>query len=374
MTSLSQGVAPGLIELFSRPQFSIDPVEREALLLNELLRLVRHHAASCDAYRRIIAGVGWQDAKRLVDLPYLPVSLFKTHTLSSIPNSQVFKTMTSSGTTGQAVSKVLLDRHTAELQSKALAAVMGTVLGAQRMPMIIIDSPAVLRNRNEFSARGAGILGMMPFGRSHMYALDDNMRLNIGALRDFLAKHQDQPVLLFGFTFMVWKHFAQALADSGEVVDLFTGILIHSGGWKNLTDQAVGNAEFKKALAELTGLRRVHNFYGMVEQVGSVFLEGEDGFLYPPNMADVIIRDPVTWQEAPNGTPGVIEVLSALPHSYPGHVLLTEDLGVVHGIGTSSSGWVGKQLQVLGRVPHAELRGCSDTHAVEATALAASAT
>jgi hypothetical protein len=101
----------------------------------------------------------------------------------------------------------------------------------------------------------------------------------------------------------------------------------------------------------------------MVEQVGSVFLEGEDGYLYAPNFAEVIVRDPVTMREAPTGCPGVIQVISALPLSYPGHSILTEDLGVVHGADDSTCGRKGKYFSILGRVPKAELRGCSDTHA-----------
>jgi hypothetical protein len=51
-------------------------------------------------------------------------------------------------------------------------------------------------------------------------------------------------------------------------------------------------------------------------------------------------------------------VLSTLPHSYPGNVLLTEDLGMVHGI--DDGDWPGKRFSVLGRVPTAEARGCGD--------------
>jgi hypothetical protein len=75
----------------------------------------------------------------------------------------------------------------------------------------------------------------------------------------------------------------------------------------------------------------------------------------------VVIRDPHTWREQPIGEPGVIEVVSTLPRSYPGHVLLTEDLGVCHGI--DDGDWPGKRFSVLGRLPKAEARGCSDTAA-----------
>ena len=356
-----------LTELFTRPQFSIPQAEKERLLLGELTQMVSMHRSACNPYRRITDVVGESPGtyESLAQLPYLPVALFKTHQLSSVPTEQVFKVMTSSGTTGQAVSRVILDRDTADLQSRALSTVMARVLGNQRRPMIVIDTPNVVKDRKMFSARGAGVLGMLPFGRRHLYALNDEMELDIPALREFLDRYSGQPILLFGFTFMVWKYFLQALEKADVAVDLSQGTLIHSGGWKKLADEAVGNSQFKTALREATGLLRVHNFYGMVEQVGSVFLEGDDGLLYPPNFADVIVRDPDTWEPAPNGTPGVVEVLSVLPRSYPGHVLLTEDLGVVHGVGDSAGGWAGKQLEILGRVPRSELRGCSDTHAFD---------
>jgi hypothetical protein len=361
------GMSPALTELFARPQFSIPQGEKEQLLLGELEGLTSHHRLACEPYRKIADALGTRltGFQSLSDLPYLPVSLFKTHRLSSIAEDQVFKVMTSSGTTGQAVSRVIIDRETADLQSRALSAVMARILGSQRRSMIIIDTPNVVKDRTTFSARGAGVLGMLPFGRRHFYALNDDMELDVEGLRAFLQRNEGEPLLLFGFTFMVWKYFLQAILDSGASIDLSQGVLVHSGGWKTLADEAVDNAVFKAALCDATGLQRIHNFYGMVEQVGSVLLEGDDGFLYPPNFADVIIRDPQTWAPAIDGTAGLVEVLSVLPRSYPGHVLLTEDLGVIHGTGTPGSGWAGKKVQILGRVPKSELRGCSDTHAAD---------
>jgi hypothetical protein len=160
---------------------------------------------------------------------------------------------------------------------------------------------------------------------------------------------------------MVWKYLYRQL-QSAEL-NLENGILIHSGGWKKLQEEAVDNSEFKRRLREATGLKRVYSFYGMAEQVGSVFLEGEDGYLYTSNFSEVIVRDPVTWREAAPGATGVIQVLSTLPLSYPGHSILTEDLGVVHGVDDSTCGRRGTRFSVTGRVPRAELRGCSDTHA-----------
>lgn len=352
-----------LERLFKERQFSLPQEEKEQLLLQELEDLCQWHRHRCLDYKKILDARGYKKASSLEALPYLPVSLFKSHILKSIADDEIFKIMTSSGTTGQSVSRVLLDRTTAELQSNALKTVMQSVLGRRRMPMIIVDSPNVVKDRAMFSARGAGILGLLPFGRKHIYVLDDDMNLDVTRLLAYLKEYEDEPVLIFGFTFMVWKYLLQSLQDQDIEVDLSRAVLIHSGGWKKLHDEQVTNREFRQRFRETLKLERIHNFYGMVEQVGSVFLEGPDGYLYPPNYSDVIIRNPLDWSPQPLGVPGVVEVMSVLPRSYPGHVLLTEDLGIVHGVGTPESNWSGKQLEIIGRIPASTLRGCSDTHA-----------
>ena len=68
------------------------------------------------------------------------------------------------------------------MQSKVLSRIMGDFLGKQRLPMVILDSPAVVKNRAMFSARGAGILGFSMFGRDKIYALDENMQLDTEGL------------------------------------------------------------------------------------------------------------------------------------------------------------------------------------------------
>ncbi|MFI7637769.1 acyl-protein synthetase [Nonomuraea sp. NPDC049400] len=334
--------------------FSLAEPEREAVLVSELAALTERHRQACLPYRRILDAIGARPPyERLADLPWLPVRLFKTHELRSVREDQVFRVLTSSGTTGQEPSRVYLDREAAAAQTRMLAATLREVLGERRLPMLIVDSRSVVRDPT-LSARGAGVLGMMNFGRDHTFVLDEQGRVDAEAVKAFLARHGSERFLVFGFTFMVWLHLR------GLGADLSRGVLIHSGGWKRLAEQAVDNAEFRRRLAAECGLSQIHNFYGMVEQIGTVFLEGPDGDgLYCPDFADVVIRDPETWQEAPVGEPGLIEVVSTLPTSYPGHVLLTEDLGVVRGVDDGCR--PGKRFEVLGRLPRAEARGCSDT-------------
>ncbi len=340
--------------------FTLAQADKEAQMLPALAALTEHHRANSPEYAKILAAIGHGPGHTygaVAELPWLPVRLFKTQKLKSIPDDQVFKTLTSSGTTGD-VSRIYLDKEAAAAQTRFLSRTIQTVLGPRRLPMLVVDTMSVVKNRTTFSARGAGVLGMMNFGRDHAWALDPDEKPDPEAIRAFLAQHGDAPFLIFGFTFMAWLYLYEIARDNG--FDLSNGILIHSGGWKKLTDQAVDNAEFRRRFAADTGLTRIHNFYGMVEQIGVVYLEGPDGnALYCPDFADVIIRDPETWAELPPGKPGLVEVLSTLPESYPGHVLLTEDLGVVHGV--DDGAWPGKRFSILGRLPRAEARGCSDT-------------
>ncbi|WP_236790128.1 acyl-protein synthetase [Amycolatopsis sp. GM8] len=324
-------------------------------LVPELAELTAYHRERCAEYDRILAALGAGDTfAEVADLPWLPVRLFKTHELKSIPDSEVFRVLTSSGTTG-APSRIFLDKAAAAAQTRQLSATLQRVLGPSRLPMLVVDRKSIVRSS---SARGAGVLGMANFGRKHVYLLDESEQPDLAALQRFLDTHGGEPFLVFGFTFLVWQYLYVLAREHG--LDLSNGILIHSGGWKKLADRAVDNAEFRRRFAEDTGLRRIHNYYGMVEQIGTVFVEGPSGDgLYCPDFADVVIRDPRTWAEQPVGVPGVIEVVSTLPRSYPGHVLLTEDLGVCHGI--DDGDWPGKRFTVLGRLPKAEVRGCSDT-------------
>jgi len=346
-------------ELLSLDQFSVASDRKSGVILPLLRALTEHHAANCRAYGHVLDAL-WQSgrrAERLEDLPHLPVGLFKSLTLSSVPADDVFAVAHSSGTTGQQPSQVVLDRRTAALQARALSAVLREVVGRHRVPLLIVDAQSQLRASH---ARAIGIRGMLPFGRPSVFALDADFEPDPDVITDFLARYGRSPFLVFGFTFLVWR-VVQALAPLG--VDLANGTLIHSGGWKTLKDSGVSNQQFKDTCRTLVNLRRVFNFYGMVEQPGSVFLEGEDGFLYTPACADVIVRDPETWQPAPLNQPGVLQVLSVLPESYPGHSLLTEDLGVIHGIDDGPCGRRGKYFTILGRLPRAELRGCSDVAA-----------
>lgn len=350
--------------LFINDPYSVSQEEKEDFLLSELNKLIKLHQERCPPYAKILHFF-YKDQSQynhIADVPYLPVNLFKTQTLLSVPSDEVFKVLKSSGTTSSQSSQVYLDSATAHRQTMALANIMTSFLGQQRLPMLVLDHSNVIRDRQSYSARGAAIIGMLNFGRDVCYAFDENMNLKVQEVKEWLQKHEGQRILLFGLTFIVWDCFIKKLQSEDISISIPNGILFHTGGWKKLQDQSVNNAIFKQELQKVTNVSKCHNFYGMAEQVGSVFTECEKGYLHCPSFADIVIRDPKTWQECSVMQEGVIQVLSILPTSYPGHSLLTEDLGVVCGIDDCGCGRKGKYFEVLGRVPKAEIRGCSDTY------------
>ena len=361
---LSPDAPFSIAEVLDAEPFSLDRAAKAVLYTRALRDLTVHHAAHCPPYKRVLTALGFDVARLggVVDIPFLPVRLFKEYDLLSIERAAVVKTMTSSGTSGQRVSKIFLDRDNAALQTKVLTKIVASFIGNKRLPTLIIDSSSIVKDRAVFSARGAGVLGFSAFCREQVYALDEQMRLDLPRVQAFLERHAGQPVLLFGFTFMIWQHFCRALKQSGGRIDLSRGILIHGGGWKKLADEAVDSATFRAQLREICGIDKVYNYYGMVEQTGSIFMECEQGRLHASIYSDVLIRDHRDFAELPRGRRGLVQLVSLLPTSYPGHSLLTEDEGTVLGEDDCPCGRKGKYFALHGRIKSAELRGCSDAY------------
>jgi len=354
-----------LNSIIDTPPFSLAKHEKDALYAEVLYELTKHHYANCPQYRKILDLLGFDPTIRhtIEDIPPIPVRLFKDYDLLSVEKSQIVKTMTSSGTTGQSVSKVFLDRITSTNQKKVLTRIVSSFTGTRRLPMLIIDTRSVVKDRNLFTARGAGILGFSILGYDVTYALDEDMQIDFDAVEAFCRKHKDENILIFGFTFMIWEYFYKKLARAGKQLALGSGIMIHGGGWKKLIEQAVDSETFKRLLEGVCGIKRVYNYYGMVEQTGSIFMECEAGYLHSSIFSDVMTVRQTDFSVCGMHETGLVQLFSLLPFSYPGHIILSEDTGEIMGEDDCSCGRLGKYFKVHGRVMDAEIRGCSDTHA-----------
>lgn len=354
-------------DFYALAPYSLSKAEKSRVLTAKLVELTRHHRAHCPEYANFLEMLDYHESRvqAPADIPFFPVRMFKAFELMSVERGRVFKTMTSSGTTGQQVSKIFVDRETAMLQQRIMLKILGDFWGKGRFPILVVDTPSVLKDRTKFSARGAAIMGLQFAAREMVFVLNDDMTLNVEKLREFTAKYQGKRMVIFGFTFLVWQHFYQELLQLKERFDLSEAFLMTGGGWKKLEAEAVSQEEFKQRLQAVCGLRHFLDHYGMVEQTGTIYAECECGHLHASIFSDVIVRDYRDFSSLPIGQRGILQVVSTLPRSYPGHSLLTEDEGVILGEDDCPCGRKGKYIRILGRMKSAELRGCSDTYAAE---------
>ncbi len=271
---------------------------------------------------------------------------------------------------GQPPSRIFLDRLTAQRQTRAVLSILKSYLGSHRRPYLVFDVAA--SNDSEQSvltARGAAIRAFESFSTETVYGLrleDGVPVVDWPVVESFSTRHAGRDVLVFGFTFLLWTRVAAGLGDRGQSLGLGRAKVFHGGGWKSLSEQAVSKRTFNTEVAKVLGCspQHVYDFYGMVEQVGSIFVDCEQGHKHAPNFATVLIVDPTTLRMVSPGESGLIQVISLLPSSYPGQVLLTEDQGQLISIDQCPCGRQGVAFRFLSRVERLERRGCGDTLAV----------
>jgi len=356
-------------KLIDKKQFECLQKEKEEKLLVILKLQVEENKKNKNLnsmYKKL--GIDIDNIKSLKEIPYIPVNMFKYFDLRTCNEENVVRVLNSSSTTGDVPSKVYIDKVTSMRQSRGLISILSSFLGSSRRPMLIIDSEEVNKRDSTLSARGAAIRGISSFGKSLTYIMDmleADLVLNVDKLKEFEAKYKDEDILVYGFTYIVWTRFVKVLKEKGITLNLPKIKVLHSGGWKKLKSEKVDKEEFNKSVAEVFGTNpcNIIDFYGMVEEVGVVFIDCEYGYKHVPDFGEVIIRDFQTLNEVEKGQCGLIEVMSGLTSSYPGQAILTEDIGEFVGIDDCKCGRKGKYFKFKDRVKKSVTRGCGDTFA-----------
>ena len=302
----------------------------------------------------------------LNDVPTVPVRMFKTFDLSTCDPKEINRVLRSSGTTSHVPSQVPLNKTTAANQTKALKSILGSYLGERRRTMLVIDHPGINRSSRELSARGAGVRGLAIYAKDTIYLLKEEngvLGLDQDAVSRVAHLSPENDVYIFGFTFIIWSVFCEEMERAGLRLELPNAVVFHGGGWKRLRDLKISRDAFSGRLSRTIGCERskIHDFYGMAEQTGIIFVDCEHGHKHVPVFGHVIVRDIQTMDECPVGKRGLIEVMSILGDSYYCQAILTEDVGVLIGEDDCPCGRKGRYFSVEGRVERAEPRGCGDT-------------
>jgi len=169
----------------------------------------------------------------------------------------------------------------------------------------------------------------------------------------------DANILLFGFTSVVWEVML-SVSHTLRLPILRNATLLHGGGWKKLASLDISKRQFHEAINSVFENLKIRNYYGMIEQTGSIYVECDYEFLHASEFSEIIARRKSDLKACSYGELGIIQVGSLLPWSYPGHSILTEDIGVIFGRDNCECGRGGAYFSIQGRLESAEVRGCSD--------------
>lgn len=353
-----------LNRLFKKKNLNYTKNFKEKFFLDYQKYLTRFHFKKCPEYNMLLQSkkINVSKITHIKDIPYIPSKIFKDRILKSIKKKDIYKIMNSSGTTNNNLSKIILDKNTSRNQIKVLSKIVKSLIGETRLPLIIIDSKSILTSRNQLSARVAGIHGFRNFSTDTIFALDENMKLNLKHVLEFINKYKNQKIIIFGFTYLIYQNFIKELIRYKKKINLSHGMVIHGGGWKKLSNLNISNQEFKLKLKKYCNIGNVHNYYGMVEQAGSIFIECENGNFHTSIFNDILVRNKYDFSLSKVGEDGIIQVFSLIPQSYPGHSILTEDKGTILGENNCGCGNEGKYFRINGRIKNSEIRGCSDAY------------
>ncbi len=299
------------------------------------IKVFNYQYANSEIYREYCQLLGLNPARvtTLTDIPFLPISFFKTHrVVTGKFDPEV--SFSSSGTTGSVTS-----RHNV----KSLRVYESSFLEAFKL---FYGSPSDYI-----------VLGLLPSylereGSSLVYMVDQLIKRsnqpesgfylhNLEELASFLKSYQGRKkIFLIGVSY--------ALIDLAENHDLnlSEAIVMETGGMKGKRKELTKDelhAKLKKGL----NLNEVHSEYGMTELLSQAYA-GQNGLFSCPPWMKVLIRetnDPFSYTSVKSGGINVIDLANIHSCSF----IATQDLGRYEG----------DYFKILGRFDHSDIRGCN---------------
>ena len=333
------------------------------IFFNELLQVMKSHYKTNIKYKKFLdsSSIDLNTIKSIENLPFLHINLFKFYNLFSGSLKKIVTKLTSSGTSGQDKSKIFLDKQNVLLQKKTLLDLLKQNISKERLPMVILDKNPVFQEKSTYSAKIAAIYGFSLIGKNYFYLVKKNGQIDYQGFKKFLKENKNKKIFLFGFTYDVFLNLLKNFKKTTKI-DLSNSILLHGGGWKKMEKLKISKNLFKSKLRKKFNIKKIINYYGVVEQTGSVFFECvKCSKLISNQYSDIIIRK-TNLQPCNKNELGLIQLLSTVPRSYPGNSILSEDLGIFYDNNCKICKKNFKSFTVLGRIKKVEVRGCSDAN------------
>jgi hypothetical protein len=271
----------------------------------------------------------------LSNIPFLPISFFKTHKVvcGEFESRIIFE---SSGTTQSNISRHYV--NDTALYKKSFLRAFELFYSDVKEWCIIGLLPSYLERKNSSLVMMVDeLIQQSNNKRSGFYLYEFDKLKNV--LTQLEA--QKQKTLLIGVTF--------ALLDfAGQYpMRLNHTIVMETGGMKGRRNEMT-REEVHSILCSRLGINNVHSEYGMTELLSQAYSKGRGKFYCPPWMK-VLIRDeedPLLVKEHGRGVLNIIDLANIYSCSF----IATDDVGTVHKDGS---------FEVHGRMDNSDIRGCS---------------
>jgi phenylacetate-coenzyme A ligase PaaK-like adenylate-forming protein len=302
------------------------------------LAVFRHQYANNDLYRSFTNSLHIQpeSVDELNKIPFLPVSFFKTHKVSTGVWKEASFVFASSGTTGDIPARHYV--YDDKLYEASLLYGFRKFYGDPEDYVILALLPSYLERKNASLAYMAKVLMERSTKTESGFYLDEWEQLQNLLLK---LESAGQKTLLLGVTFALLD-FAGAYPMRLEHT-----IVMETGGMKGRREEWT-RKQVHEFLAKQWGLGGIHSEYGMTELLSQAYAKKDGIFTCSPTMKMLCrdINDPLELSETGTGCLNIIDVANIYSCSF----IATDDIGNIAKDGT---------FEVLGRVDHSALRGCS---------------
>lgn len=302
------------------------------------LELFRYQYRENDLYRAYTDALRIAPAsvKSILEIPYLPIQFFKSHTVVSgtFEPELLFE---SSGTTQTINSRHLVKEST--IYTRSFMTAFEQFYGPVDDYVILGLLPSYLERQHSSLVRMVQeMVTRSGHPESGFYLYEhDKLYHQLRAL-----EARGQRVLLIGVTF--------GLLDFAEqyTLDLRHTIVMETGGMKGRREEWT-RQEVHAFLQERLGASVIHAEYGMTELLSQAYSKGNGLFATPPWMKILLRDENDPFQLSTGKGAGVINVID-LANIHSCAFIATEDIGRIHANGL---------FEVLGRLDNSALRGCS---------------
>ncbi|WP_448099590.1 LuxE/PaaK family acyltransferase [Polluticoccus soli] len=301
-----------------------------------VLELFRFQYENNQIYQDWCNALGRQPEKvqHVEQIPFLPISFFKTHTVTC-GNFEPELIFESSGTT-QTINSRHLIRY-ASVYEESFQKGFELFYGNPKEWCILGLLPAYLERKNSSLVKMANdLIELSQHPKSGFYLYDfDKLNTTLNKLKSI-----GQKTLLLGVTFALLD-FAEAFPRQLE-----NTIVMETGGMKGRKKELT-RQEVHAYLHQQLGVEHIHSEYGMTELLSQAYSKGEGRYHCPPWMR-VYLReesDPLTIKKNGQGLINVIDMANV--YSCP--FIATDDVGILYG----------DSFEVQGRLDNSDLRGCS---------------